>query len=263
MLKLASEIFGVQIGARIEKPDGADDIRDHMLYFLENHDEQRIASGFFCGSGLCAEPAMTIAALLGRNPVLIWAGQELGEKGMDAEGFSGVDGRTTIFDYWGVKTLQAWANHGKFDGKFLTDEQKKLRQFYQSLLCLARDNKAISEGLMYDLEYAQSAGFDKHKQFTFLRKAEDELLLVVVNFEDKQREIDITIPENAFAYLQIEPCEKATATELLTDTVLTSLNAKGKKQKTIAFVPQQPIRVSLPAWTGAVYRIVDATKKKK
>ena len=240
-----------------------DDIRDHMLYFLENHDEQRIASGFFCGSGRCAEPAMTIAALLGRNPVLIWAGQELGEKGMDAEGFSGVDGRTTIFDYWGVKTLQAWANHGKFDGKFLTDDQKKLRQFYQSLLCVARDNKAVSEGQMYDLEYAQGEGFDRHKQFTFLRKAEDELLLVVVNFEDKQREISIVIPEDAFAYLKQEPLEKATATELLTDTLLTSLNDKGRKQKTIAFTAQQPIHVTLPAWTGAVYRIVDANKKKR
>lgn len=240
-----------------------DDIRDHMLYFLENHDEQRIASGFFCGSGRCAEPAMTVAALLGRNPVLIWAGQELGEKGMDAEGFSGFDGRTTIFDYWGVKTLQAWANNGKFDGQHLTDEQKKLRTFYQSLLCLARDNKAISEGQMYDLEYAQSEGFDKHKQFTFLRKCEDELLLIVVNFEDKQREIRITIPEDAFAYLNQQPYEKATATELLTDTVLTSLNSNGKAQKTIAFTSQQPITVTLPAWTGAVYRIENAQKKKK
>ena len=75
-----------------------DDIRDRMLYFLENHDEQRIASGFFCGRGMCAEPAMIVAATLGTNPVMVYAGQELGEKGMDAEGFSGMDGRTTIFD---------------------------------------------------------------------------------------------------------------------------------------------------------------------
>ena len=222
-----------------------DDIRDHMLYFLENHDEQRIASGFFCGSGRCAEPAMTVAALLGRNPVLIWAGQELGEKGMDAEGFSGVDGRTTIFDYWGVKSLQAWANNGKFDGKDLTDEQKALRNFYQHLLCLARDSKAISEGMMFDLEYAQSEGFDKHKQFTFLRKAEDELLLIVVNFEDKQREVSITIPEEAFAYLKQEPIENAKVTELLTNTMLEPMN----------ICPQLPINVLLPAWTGAVYKI--------
>ena len=240
-----------------------DDIRDKMLYFLENHDEQRIASGFFCGSGHCAEPAMIVATLLGRNPVMVYAGQELGEKGMDAEGFSGMDGRTTIFDYWGIKSLQAWTNHGKFDGKNLSDEQKSLRQFYQKLLCIARDNKAVTDGLMYDLEYAQSEGFDKHEQFAFLRKADEELLLVVVNFDDKQRNIHVTIPEDAFRYLKQPQLEKATATDLLTDTVLTSLNEKGREQKTVTFTPNNPVEITLPAWTGAVYRITDATKKKK
>ena len=115
-----------------------DDIREHMLYFLENHDEQRIASGFFCGRGMCAEPAMIVAATLGTNPVMIYAGQELGEKGMDAEGFSGMDGKTTIFDYWGIKSLQAWANGGKFDGAGLTEEQQTLRSFYRQLLRIAR-----------------------------------------------------------------------------------------------------------------------------
>jgi hypothetical protein len=174
-----------------------------------------------------------------------------------------MDGRTTIFDYWGVKSLQAWTNHGKFDGKQLSDEQKKLRKFYQSLLTIARDNKAVTDGLMYDLEYAQGEGFDKHEQFAFLRKAEDELLMVVVNFDDKQCDIRVNIPEDAFHYLQQAPLEKATATELITDEVLTSRNEKGRKQKTIAFIPNSPIAVTLPAWTGAVYRIIDANKKKR
>ena len=182
---------------------------------------------------------------------------------MDAEGFSGMDGRTTIFDYWGIKSLQAWTNHGKFDGKNLSDEQKSLRQFYQKLLCIARDNKAVTDGLMYDLEYAQSEGFDKHEQFAFLRKADEELLLVIVNFDDKQRNIHVTIPEDAFRYLKQPQLEKATATDLLTDTVLTSLNEKGREQKTVTFTPNNPVEITLPAWTGAVYRITDATKKKK
>lgn len=240
-----------------------DDIRDHMLYFLENHDEQRIASGFFCGSGRCAEPAMIVAATLGRNPVLIWAGQELGEKGMDLEGFSGVDGRTTIFDYWGVKSLQAWTNHGKFDGKLLTPEQKELQSFYRRLLCIARDNKAVSEGLMYDLEYAQGEGFNRHEQYTFLRKKDDELLLVVVNFDDKHADIKLTIPEDAFNYLKQEPLEKAKITDLLTDELLICRDAKGRKQKTMPFSAQVPLVVSLDAWTGAIFRIEDAAKKKK
>ena len=225
-----------------------DDIQDHMLYFLENHDEQRIASGFFCGRGSNAEPAMIVAATLGRNPVLIWAGQEVGEKGMDLEGFSGIDGRTTIFDYWGVKALQAWTNHGEFDGKLLNNEQKSLRTFYQRLLTIARDHSAIHSGLKYDLEYAQGEGFDKHEQFAFLRKSEDELLLIVVNFDDKEKQVSVNIPDDAFLYLQHKPLPQAKAVDLLTE----------RKPRTIAFVPNQPITITLPAWKGAIFQITSA-----
>ena len=86
-----------------------DDIREHMLYFLENHDEQRIASDFFCGDAAKALPGLVVAACIGKNPLMIYAGQELGERGMDAEGFSGKDGRTTIFDYWSPETLRKLA----------------------------------------------------------------------------------------------------------------------------------------------------------
>ena len=82
-----------------------DDILPEMLYFLENHDEQRIASDFFCGSAERSLPAFMVCAWLHSNPVMLYAGQEFGERGMDAEGFSGLDGRTTIFDYWAVKSV--------------------------------------------------------------------------------------------------------------------------------------------------------------
>ena len=232
-----------------------DDIRDKMLYFMENHDEQRIASGFFCGRGICAEPAMIVAATLGTNPVLIWAGQELGEKGMDLEGFSGMDGRTTIFDYWGVKSLQAWSNHGKWDGKGLDDEQKELRAFYQKLLTIARDNPAVAEGQMYDLEYAQGEGFDPHEEYAYIRKHGDEVLLFVLNFHDRELPTKVRIPREAFEYLKMNEMDKAVAEDLLTGNVLTSMSPKGRKQKSIAFNSTTPIEVTLPAWTGMILRI--------
>lgn len=191
-----------------------DDIRDHMLYFLENHDEQRIASGFFCGRGICAEPAMTVAATLGTNPVMIYAGQEFGEKGMDSEGFSGMDGRTTIFDYWGVKTLQAWANNGKFDGAGLDDEQRELYDFYKRLLTLTTQHKAISEGKMYDLEFAQNERYNRREQYCFMRKADHEAILVVVNFADRAIDAHVTIPAQAREYLDL-PIAPIHATDLL------------------------------------------------
>ena len=221
-----------------------DDIREHMLYFLENHDEQRIASGFFCGRGMCAEPAMIVAATLGTNPVMIYAGQELGEKGMDAEGFSGMDGKTTIFDYWGVKSLQAWGNHGKFDGAGLNEEQRDLRHFYRQLLRLARTEKAITHGQLYDLEYAQAEGFNKHEQFAYIRKYKHHTLLVVLNFDDHQTNIMVRIPKEAFEHLELSEYDIVHATDLLTDTPYSfPLNAN------------TPICITLPAWKGVVLKI--------
>ena len=221
-----------------------DDIRQHMLYFLENHDEQRIASGFFCGRGMCAEPAMIVAATLGSNPVMIYAGQELGEKGMDAEGFSGMDGRTTIFDYWGIKSIQAWANHGKFDGAGLDEEQRSLRQFYHNLLRLARTEKAITQGEMYDLEYAQGEGFNKHEQYAYIRKYKQQILLIILNFDDRQRDISVRIPQEAFAHLNQPEYAMVQATDLLTGT-----------EYTFPFSAHTPICLTLPAWKGVILKI--------
>ena len=230
-----------------------EDIRDKMVYFLENHDEQRLASGFFCGSGLCAEPAMIVAATLGVNPVLVYAGQELGETGMDSEGFSGMDGRSSIFDYWGIRSLQAWVNHGKFDGKNLSDEQKELRLFYQRLLSTARDNKAISQGKMYDLTYAQGEHFNKHEQFAFMRKQDDELLLVVLNFDDREVAVDVHIPRDAFDYLEQKPMLNAKAIDLLT----------GDKYDSLSLTESEPVSLRLPAWKGVILRMEEVKNRKK
>ena len=216
----------------------------HMLYFMENHDEQRIASGFFCGSGRCAEPAMIITATLNQCPVMIYSGQELGERGMDMEGFSGIDGRTTIFDYWGVKSLQAWSNKGKYDGAKMNDAQHEIRDFYQRLLTLARDDKDIQRGTMYDITYAQGEGFDKRQHFAFLRHIKGETLLVVVNFHDREQHIHVRIPNDAFVYLGLEGKAKATATDLL----------RGGKQ-TIDFTPDGVNEIVLQAWKGVILKI--------
>ena len=222
-----------------------EDIQSRMLYFLENHDEQRIASGFFCGRGICAEPAMIVATCLLSNPMLIWAGQELGEAGMDMEGFSGIDGRTTIFDYWGVKSLQAWTNGGKFDGKLLDDEQRELRGFYQRLLNIALTEKAISRGLMFDLEYQQGEGFNKQKHYAFMRKSGDETLLIVVNFDAREEQISVNIPNAAFTYLNLQPQMLVTMEDLLTDTEYADM----------PLMPDTPIQLKVPAWKGLILKI--------
>lgn len=183
-----------------------DDIRDHMLFFLENHDEQRIASDFFAGDARKGVPALVVSALLQQNPLMVYAGQEYGERGMDQEGFSGRDGRTTIFDYWCIDTLVRAAQ------RKLTAEEKVLKAQYDKVLNIARSEKSIVEGDSFDLMYVNG---QYQRQYAFLRKADSEVLLVVVNFDDLPVVMDVMIPAHAFDFLNMK--EKGTvSTDLLT-----------------------------------------------
>ncbi len=222
------------------------DLQDSMLNFLENHDEQRIASGFFSGRGMCAQPAMIVAATLTKAPLMIYAGQEFGELGMDYEGFSGMDGRTTIFDYWSVPSIAAWANGGKFDGKLLNDEQRELRNFYKKLLHITLEQKAISHGTMYDLEYAQDvANFNPHEHFVYLRQYNDEIILIVLNFDDKPANMRIRIPQEAFDYLEWKPGQKYNYCDLLQE----------EDKGSTVFTPDKDFEVQLQAWKGKIFKL--------
>ncbi|MFC0875943.1 alpha-amylase family protein [Saccharicrinis sp. FJH2] len=176
-----------------------DDIKQHMLNFLENHDEQRIASDFFIKDPFTIIPALVISTCLNPGPYMHYFAQELGETAADAEGFSGFDGRTTIFDYWGVKSQQNWMNNGKFDGGQLTDEQKRLRQLYVDILNFARTEKCVSEGMFYGLQWANKDNpeYDSYSIYSFLRYTTEEVLIFICNFSDEIKVVNLEIPEDA------------------------------------------------------------------
>ncbi len=186
-----------------------DDIKEHMVYFLENHDEQRIASDFFAGSAIKGLPGMVASVLMKSSPFMLYAAEEYGEKGMDKEGFSGKDGRTTIFDYWSVDTLC------RAEADALNDEERLVFAVHEKTLQIARKEKAV-DGDFYDLMYVNpsSENFNNEKQFAFLRKKDNELLIVVVNFDDSDVNIQVRIPSHAFEYLAI-PEKKYKAKDLL------------------------------------------------
>ena len=223
------------------------DILPKMLYFLENHDEQRIASRFFVGDAKRSVPAMIVAATLTVSPVMIYAGQELGEPALDAEGFSGTDGSTTIFDYWSVDSLRKWYNNGKCDGKALSATQQHLRAFYQRLLTVSLTEKAIREGEMFDLMYAnyKNPRFNPDKQFAYLRKSKNELLLICVNFDADEVDVEINIPRHAFEYLQLADGEIVSATELLSGTA----------EAPQAFSSQRSYALHLPRFSGKILKL--------
>lgn len=223
-------------------------IENKMLNFMENHDEQRIASDFFCGNALLAFPAMVAAATLNKAPIMIYAGQELGEKGMDHEGFSGKDGRTSIFDYWGVESMQNWFNNGKFGVSKLSDEQKLTRDFYKKLLNITITEKAITHGELYDLEYANyfNEHFNTHRQFAYFRKFEQELLLIVLNFDIQAVSIKLNIPTEVFTFLSIKNDSSVTISDLLsTDSQNIETCLSSEKQ----------LELSLNKHTACIYKI--------
>lgn len=190
----------------------------HMLRFLENHDEQRIASADFATDPRRAIPAMTVAATLASGPVMLYMGQEVGEPAHGVAGFNTGDGRTTIFDYWGVPEHQKWMNQGKFDGAKLSPEQKSLRDFYVRLLRLAGRSEAIRRGQFYELQTANQAspGYDAHKLYCYLRHTKGQQVLVLVNFSDSQSFAPtVRLSPEAWQRLGLDPSRKYTYHDLL------------------------------------------------
>ncbi len=180
-------------------------IGDHMLNFLENHDEQRIASSEFAGDATRALPALVVATTISRAPFMVYHGQELGEPARDAEGFSGRDGRTTIFDYWSVDTLRRWYNGGKCDTARLTSEERQLRRFYKKLLRLCNSEKAIAQGEFYDLMYVNGDSLNCDKVYAYYRHCKGERLLIVANFNDLDETVHLNTPQHAFQVMGMEP----------------------------------------------------------
>jgi glycosidase len=164
-----------------------------MIRFLENHDEERVASAQFSPNPWFAKPAMVITATLASGPVMIHYGQEVGEPGAGVEGFGGEDGRTSIFDYWGVPQHQKWLNNGAFDGGGLSEDTKNLRAFYASLLNSASKNPALRHGRFYEL--SGQDGFS-NRNYAYLRFTDKQLVLIVTNFDrDKALAAQIKLPD--------------------------------------------------------------------
>lgn len=223
------------------------DILPHMLYFLENHDEQRIASSFFAGDAAKGFPGMIVAAALQTNPVMLYAGQELGETGMHKEGFSGLDGRSTIFDYWSLKSLAGWNNGGHWDGGGLSPDCLQLRANYQALFTAVTSEKALAQGRFFDLSYANldNPGFNSQHQFAWFRKDGREHILVIVNFSDKEAVSAVHLPAHAFAYLELPSSLTVDATELLTGQKIV-----------LNLIAGACVDLTLPAHSGVLWKFI-------
>lgn len=218
-------------------------INANMLHFLENHDEQRIASRFFAGNPWKAVSAMVISATIDQGPVMIYFGQEVGEPGAGAEGFQDDDGRTTIFDYWGVPEHQKWMNGGIFDGALLSDDQKLLRSFYSTLLNLAASHPAIAEGEYIDLTAFNIAEKNFNDDvFACVRYTPEKKLLIVAGFNPAARKISVAFSPAVVEKLLLDKNKNYQLKELLWE---------GEEFELV----ENEVRLELPAYGAYVFEI--------
>ena len=223
-------------------------IGDHMLNFLENHDEQRIASRQFCNDPFKALPALVVSASMSRGPFMVYAGQELGEPAADAEGFSGHDGRTTIFDYWSVPTLRRW-HQGK-----PTANERRLRAMYRKLLNLCNSEKTLAIGSFFDLMYVNQDTLDTRRHYAFLRHCDGEMTLVVANFSNQALDTSIRIPQHGLDCARMTHGEYV-AVDLFTNHPV-SINLTGE-----ALIPVHLAPNSFMLWR--ISRQPDEARKEK
>jgi len=196
-------------------------LRPHFhrgVRYVENHDEVRLAAaGQWGGIGpAVGRAAAGLLYALGRGPILLYSGQEVGEPAAGAEGFGGDDGRTTIFDYWSMPELAKWLNRGACDGGRLAPAQRDLRAFYGRLLRLMGE-PAFRDGDFLPLNPANrdNADFGRlpgetasgHWLQAFLRRdaATGQTFLIVVNLHASAalRPVRIQLSPEASAWLPV------------------------------------------------------------
>ena len=197
------------------------DLQPYMLNFLENHDEQRFGSDFFGKDAKNTFAPLYVSLFLNTAPFMIYFGEEAGERGMDEEGFSGRDGRTTIFDWWSVGSVRRLrkviesGDYKSLDVKTLIKagmkrEEAEVFVRFAEATRLAASDPAVTMGTTYDLCYCNlsSDGFDKNRHFAFLRDHEDHTILFACNFSNREAHIRLTIPEHAFEWMEIPVTEE-------------------------------------------------------
>ena len=230
-----------------------DGIGGNMLNFLENHDEQRFASDQYAGRADVVTPSLVASATISTGPMMIYMGQELGERAADAEGYSGHDGRTTIFDYWSIPTLRRWLNDGKPSIAKLTKQEKDLRKLYSAVLNMCNSEEAIACGMFFDVMYVNydNPHLNPHRQYAYLRGTGKETIIIALNFSANEASVEINIPDLAFGMLNI-PKGDVTAVELLT----------GEKSD-MTLSPEIPFATKIAPYSAVMWKVTHFAKAKK
>ena len=217
--------------------NGMADIEHHMLHFLDNHDEQRLASPEFAGTPQKGKPLMVFSTTISTSPTMVYFGQEVGEAGNENAGF-GTHSRTSIFDYIGVPNHQRWMNGGKFDGGQLSQDEKELRDFYKKLLNFSLNSSALM-GKYQEIQTVNrqsTQGYDPGI-YAFTRWSDTQKLIVVTNFSwITTSNFELKIPSDIIQKWNLKDGNYTVTDQLYhkNSIQLQVLNGEGKAQITIA-----------------------------
>lgn len=218
------------------------DIEHHMLHFLDNHDEQRLASPEFAGTPERGKPLMVVSATISTSPTMIYFGQEVGEAGNEDAGF-GKRSRTSIFDYIGVPNHQRWMNGGKFDGGQLSESEKQLRDFYKRLLNFTVNSSA----LMGSFEEIQTVNRQNNENYdallySYARWSESQKLIVVANFSsEKGSEFDLKVPSSLISKWNLKDGEYHLKDQLYQDKTFVLKVQNGQGEAKISIEPSESL----------------------
>ncbi len=225
-------------------PDGLSDIQNrmadiehHMLHFLDNHDEQRLASPEFAGTPQKGKPLMVVSTTISTSPTMVYFGQEVGEAGNENAGF-GTHSRTSIFDYIGVPNHQRWMNEGKFDGGQLSQDEKDLRDFYKRLLNFSINSSALM-GKFQEIQTANrniTPGYDI-AIYSYTRWSDTQKLIIVTNFYSlASSNFELRIPADIIQKWNLKDGTYTITDQLYHEktTQLRVENGEGKAQISIA-----------------------------
>jgi glycosidase len=217
--------------------NGMADIEHHMLHFLDNHDEQRLASPEFAGTPQKGKPLMVVSTTISTSPTMVYFGQEVGEAGNENAGF-GTHSRTSIFDYIGVPNHQRWMNGGKFDGGQLSQDEKELRDFYKKLLNFSLNSSALM-GKYQEIQTVNrqsTQGYDPGI-YAFTRWSDTQKLIVVTNFSwITTSNFELKIPSDIIQKWNLKDGNYTVTDQLYhkNSIQLQVLNGEGKAKITIA-----------------------------
>ncbi|MBF4519097.1 alpha-amylase [Flavobacterium sp. ANB] len=220
--------------------NGMSDIEHHMLHFLDNHDEQRLASAEFAGTPERGKPLMVVSTTISTSPTMVYFGQEVGEAGNENAGF-GTRSRTSIFDYIGVPNHQKWMNDGKFDGGQLSESEKSLRDFYKRLLNFSINSSALMGSFqeIQSVNRQNNAGYDE-SIYSYVRWSENQKLIIVTNFSsEKTSEFDLKIPSDIISKWNLKDGEYQLKDQLYQKNTVELIVKNGEGVTRVKILPSE------------------------